>query len=100
VHAQAQRDLHNTIARRPAHMNADYSQKTSVQESTGRHRPPPPTDPEQECGICTEWTKKSQLWALVPCGHQFLCKTCALRVVGTACPACRRHVDLAIQIFA
>jgi Zinc finger, C3HC4 type (RING finger) len=99
---RAQQDLQHTLARRPAHVNADYSDKHSVAQSAHGHRPPidPDPDPEKQCGICFEETKKSQLWALVPCGHQFLCQTCALRVVGTGCPTCRKRVDLAIQIFA
>mmetsp|Transcript_77330 Transcript_77330/g.125477 ORF Transcript_77330/g.125477 Transcript_77330/m.125477 type:complete len:112 (-) Transcript_77330:481-816(-) len=51
-----------------------------------------------ECVVCME-SEKSHI--LVPCGHQCVCKVCAVNLVSTkqACPVCRAPVSQVIKVY-
>lgn len=58
-------------------------------------QPPSNNTSSKECGICFESTDRP--FALVPCGHHPLCKTCAQLLV--TCHVCRQHIQFKLPLF-
>jgi len=50
-----------------------------------------------ECAICFE--EITEQHALIPCGHSDLCALCAIRIIDTPCPFCRRTITGEMKIF-
>ena len=48
-----------------------------------------------ECSICLD---KKLNRVFIPCGHT-TCETCAERLVGKACPMCKKLINQAIPLF-
>lgn len=51
---------------------------------------------EKECVICLERSAKT---AIVDCGHQCLCVTCARSLKDTTCPMCRIVITHIIRLY-
>jgi hypothetical protein len=52
-----------------------------------------------ECCICLKQLPISDLLTLVPCGHRCVCGNCALFVIGTPCPLCRKLVTDSLKVY-
>jgi hypothetical protein len=48
------------------------------------------------CVVCNE---THDLFAIVPCGHVCVCKTCAEKLSGQRCPLCRCKIEHFMQLF-
>jgi hypothetical protein len=53
-----------------------------------------------KCMVCETLSKNTATHALLPCGHQIVCKDCSTREI-TKCPIphCGKHVTTILQIF-
>ena len=68
--------------------------------------PPPPEEAEESlCVVCLD---APRWYAMVPCGHQCVCETCAKefkpktvkkRKTRKDCPVCRAKIDQTIRVF-
>ena len=99
VRAQAERELAATLARRPPHMNADYSHKRESDLLPAPAPEPAPEEPGRQCRICYQ-DMKCKIWALVPCGHFMLCESCATKVLEIGkCPYDRKTIQGLIRLI-
>jgi len=57
---------------------------------------PEPAPYRHECIVCMD---AEAACALIPCGHQHFCATCANDYVGKPCPTCRALATALLRVF-
>lgn len=75
-----------------AHIQAAINASLSDQPAAA----PAAVSSDAPCVVCNE---THDLFAIVPCGHVCVCKTCAEKLSGQRCPLCRCKIEQFMQLF-
>lgn len=87
IKISGQRSSHKKSVASSRHSEKTQTQKKSLPKEKGTEVP--------ECSICLD---KKLNRVFIPCGHT-TCETCAERLVGKACPMCKKLINQAIPLF-